>query len=100
LERKDRIDAFGATALIAFAGLLARYPASGVASFSFLTPVFALFLGWAVLGETVGPTILACATLVAIGLILINRPAPATAAAPQVPQNVAATTSPSKGASR
>jgi drug/metabolite transporter (DMT)-like permease len=80
--------------------LLARYPASGVASFSFLTPVFSLFLGWALLGETVGPTILACAALVAVGLILINRPGQPPAPASQVPQNVAATTSSGKGARR
>jgi drug/metabolite transporter (DMT)-like permease len=76
--------------------LLARYPASGVASFSFLTPVFALFLGWALLGETVGPVILACAGLVAVGLVLINSPGRAA----QVPQNVAGTTSSGRGASR
>ncbi len=67
-----------------------------MASFSFLTPVFALFLGWALLGETVGPVILACAGLVAVGLVLINSPGRAA----QVPQNVAGTTSSGRGASR
>jgi drug/metabolite transporter (DMT)-like permease len=54
--------------------LLSVYPASGVASFSFLTPVFGLTLGWLVLGEPVGPGILGAAALVAGGIVLINRP--------------------------
>ena len=64
--------------------LLAIYPAAGVASFSFLTPIFGVALGWLALGETVGPQILVPAALVAVGLVLINRPvgAPATTVAP------------------
>jgi drug/metabolite transporter (DMT)-like permease len=57
--------------------LLSVYPASTVASFSFLTPVFGLSLGWLLLGEPVGPGILGAAALVAAGIVLINRkPAP------------------------
>lgn len=60
--------------------LLSIYPASGVASFSFLTPVFGVCLGWALLGEPVGPLLIVALVLVAAGMILINRPArrPAT----------------------
>ncbi len=54
--------------------LLSIYPASGVASFSFLSPVVGVFLGWALLGERVGPTILVSLALVAGGIVLINRP--------------------------
>ncbi len=54
--------------------LLKIYPASGVASFSFLSPVFGVGFGWLILGETVGPTLLVALVLVAVGLILINRP--------------------------
>jgi drug/metabolite transporter (DMT)-like permease len=54
--------------------LLSIYPAAGVASFSFLTPIFGVTLGWALLGEHVGPTLGASALLVAVGIILINRP--------------------------
>ncbi len=61
--------------------LLARYPASGVASFSFLSPVFGVGLGWALLGEEVGPVLMAALGLVALGLVLINRRV-------QVPQKV------------
>ncbi|MEO0390750.1 MAG: DMT family transporter [Pseudomonadota bacterium] len=53
--------------------LMKRYPASGVASFSFLSPVFAVMLGWLLLSEQVGWTIWAALALVAAGLVLINR---------------------------
>lgn len=53
--------------------LMSVYPPAGVASFSFLSPVFAVILGWAILGEQVGWPILGALTLVAGGLILINR---------------------------
>jgi drug/metabolite transporter (DMT)-like permease len=61
--------------------LLSVYPASGVASFSFLSPVFAVLLGWLILGEPVSRAVLASLVLVAGGIVLINRPA-------QVPQKV------------
>jgi drug/metabolite transporter (DMT)-like permease len=61
--------------------LLGRYPASGVASFSFLSPILGLFLGWALLNEPVSALLLGAGALVALGLVLINRPA-------QVPQKV------------
>jgi drug/metabolite transporter (DMT)-like permease len=54
--------------------LLSVYPSSTVASFSFLTPILALLLGGLLLGETVGPAILVAAALVAVGIVLINRP--------------------------
>lgn len=52
--------------------LLSRYPAAGVASFSFLSPIFGVGFGWAFLDEPVGPTILGALALVAAGLIAIN----------------------------
>ncbi|WP_375255631.1 DMT family transporter [Yoonia sp.] len=54
--------------------LLSVYPASGVASFSFLSPVLAVGLGWLMLGEEVGSGLIAALVLVAIGIVLINRP--------------------------
>ncbi len=54
--------------------LLSVYPAASVASFSFLTPIFGVALGWSILGEHVGMTTLGAALLVALGIILINRP--------------------------
>lgn len=53
--------------------LLKIYPASGVASFSFLSPVFSVLLGWLILGEQIGLNIWAALGLVAVGLVLINR---------------------------
>ena len=53
--------------------LLKIYPASGVASFSFLSPVFSVLLGWSILGEQIGLSIWAALRLVALGLVLINR---------------------------
>jgi drug/metabolite transporter (DMT)-like permease len=55
--------------------MLSIYPSASVASFSFLTPIFGVALGWLMLGEQVGPAILGAAALVAVGIILINRPA-------------------------
>ena len=54
--------------------LLSVYPASGVASFSFLSPVLSVFLGWLMLGEEVGSSLIVALILVAIGIVLINRP--------------------------
>lgn len=53
--------------------LLARYPASSVASFSFLSPVLAVLLGWGLLDEPIRPAIWVALGLVAVGLVLINR---------------------------
>ncbi|WP_099823859.1 DMT family transporter [Oceaniglobus indicus] len=66
--------------IVAFMGfliwfwLLGRYPAGQVAAFGFLSPVIGAFLGWALLGEQVGPSLVLAAALVAGGLLLINRP--------------------------
>lgn len=56
--------------------LLTIYPASGVASFAFLSPVFGILLGWLLLDEHINPSILISGELVAIGILLINRPRP------------------------
>lgn len=54
--------------------LLSIYPASGVASFSFLAPLFGIGLGWLLLDESAGPGTLAAGLMVAAGLLLINWP--------------------------
>jgi drug/metabolite transporter (DMT)-like permease len=67
------------TVIVAFAGfllwfyLVAKYSASGVASFSFLSPVFAVIMGWGILGERIGMGTWGALILVSLGLILINR---------------------------
>lgn len=78
-----------AAGFLAWFWLLARYPSGAVASFSFLSPVFGIALGWAILGEPVGPSLLAAGAAVAGGLVLINWPARRP---PQVPQKVTPTT--------
>lgn len=59
---------------IAWLWLLSVYPSSTVASFSFLTPILALLLGAFLFEETIGPAILLATGLVAVGIVLINRP--------------------------
>jgi drug/metabolite transporter (DMT)-like permease len=61
-------------AFIFWLWLMSIYPASSVAAFSFLGPVFGVFFGWLVLGESIGPGILGALVLVAAGLWLISRP--------------------------
>ncbi|MEM8592515.1 MAG: DMT family transporter [Pseudomonadota bacterium] len=62
--------------------LIKIYPATSVASFSFLSPVFSVMLGALLLGEEVGVGLIGALVLVTLGLILINRPPR------QVPQKV------------
>ena len=58
---------------IAWLWLLAAYPAATVASFSFLTPIFALTLGAVVFSEPLDRSVLGAVVLVTLGIILINR---------------------------
>jgi drug/metabolite transporter (DMT)-like permease len=53
--------------------LMTIYQANAVASFSFLSPVLAVFFGWLILGETIGLQIWIALGLVAAGITLINR---------------------------
>lgn len=53
--------------------LLLRYPASSVASFSFVTPALSALLGWLVLGEPVSMLTPVALALLVGGLVLINR---------------------------
>jgi len=53
--------------------LMKIYPASSVASFSFLSPVASVFLGWLLLSEEVSPAVYGALVLVAGGIFLINR---------------------------
>lgn len=53
--------------------LLTRYKASGVAAFSFLSPVLAVFLSWGLLGEALSAQVWVALGLVAAGIYLVNR---------------------------
>ncbi|KZY03834.1 MULTISPECIES: DMT family transporter [unclassified Sulfitobacter] len=58
---------------LAWFWLMTIYPAASVASFSFLSPVFSVLLGWLLLSENVAPSVWAALVLVAAGIYLINR---------------------------
>ncbi|MBX2882431.1 MAG: DMT family transporter [Granulosicoccus sp.] len=58
--------------------ILSLYPASDMAVYSFLAPVFGVFFGWLILDEYVGLHLLLSLLLVALGIVLVNRrPSPA-----------------------
>ncbi len=58
---------------ISWLWLFSVYPASTVASFSGLTPIFAILLGRIIFNEPLSPSLIGAATLVSGGIILINR---------------------------
>lgn len=53
--------------------VLAVYPASDMASFGFLTPLFGVMFGWLILGETITLEFVGALALVCIGIVLVNR---------------------------
>ncbi|MEM8813896.1 MAG: DMT family transporter, partial [Pseudomonadota bacterium] len=53
--------------------ILSIYPASDMASFGFLAPIFGVLFGWLLLNETVTLAVVGGLTLVSIGIVLINR---------------------------
>ncbi|MEP5152625.1 DMT family transporter [Planktotalea sp.] len=56
-----------------FFALMKIYPASDLAAFAFLSPVLSVLMGWAILGEHIGPEIIGALVLVCLGLVLISR---------------------------
>lgn len=60
---------------LAWFWLLSHYKASQIAGFAFLSPVFGVLLGWLWLGEHVTGALVAKLVMVAVGIVLINRPA-------------------------
>lgn len=55
--------------------LVRRYPASGLTSFTFLSPVHGVILGGLLLNEPLSVNIFMALGLIAAGLLLVNRPA-------------------------
>ncbi|MFD0915674.1 DMT family transporter [Pseudahrensia aquimaris] len=53
--------------------ILSVYPASDMASFGFLAPVFGVFFAWAILGDEVGPVLIVSLVMVGAGIVLVNR---------------------------
>ncbi|MGZ2258146.1 DMT family transporter [Roseobacter sp. A03A-229] len=68
-----QIIAVASLGFLAWFWLMSIYPASSVASFSFLSPVFAVILGWLLLSEDVSAKVWVALVLVAAGIYLINR---------------------------
>jgi drug/metabolite transporter (DMT)-like permease len=58
---------------LAWMWMLGHYPATKISAFVFLTPLFALLFGMLWLGETVTLTLILSLTLVAVGIVLVNR---------------------------
>jgi drug/metabolite transporter (DMT)-like permease len=54
--------------------MVARYSASRLSAFTFLTPLFGVFAGHLVLGDPITPAFAGAVALVVGGLILVNRP--------------------------
>jgi drug/metabolite transporter (DMT)-like permease len=69
-------------AWLLFFGLVRAGEASRVASFIFVVPLAAVVIGAVVLGETLGPSLLAGAALIVSGIYLVNRPTRAPKEAP------------------
>ncbi|MGI9356425.1 MAG: DMT family transporter [Rhizobiaceae bacterium] len=55
--------------------LLSKYPASDMASFGFLAPLFGVGFGWLILNEIVGLRLVLALVLVGTGIVLVNRKA-------------------------
>ena len=68
-----QIVAVASLGFLAWFWLMSVYPASSVASFSFLSPVFSVILGWLILSENVAWSVWVALALVAAGIYLINR---------------------------
>jgi drug/metabolite transporter (DMT)-like permease len=54
--------------------MVLRYPAAGLSSFAFLTPVFGVLCGGLILNEPLSIRIFLALGLIAAGLIIVNRP--------------------------
>ncbi|HEX9463828.1 MAG TPA: DMT family transporter [Alphaproteobacteria bacterium] len=59
---------------LAWFWLIANYPAGRLASFTFLTPLFGVAAGWAVLLEPISFDVVIALGLVGVGIYLVNRP--------------------------
>ncbi|MEM7291065.1 MAG: EamA family transporter, partial [Pseudomonadota bacterium] len=53
--------------------VLSVYPASDMASYSFLAPLFGVLFGWLILSEPITITIVIALVLVTGGIVLVNR---------------------------
>jgi drug/metabolite transporter (DMT)-like permease len=59
---------------LAWFWLIRTYPASRIASFTFLTPLFGVLAGAVLLNEPLSASLLLALVLVAVGIYMVNRP--------------------------
>ena len=57
---------------LVFFWVLRHYPASDMAAFTFLAPLFGVLAGWIILDEPVSASILGALALVGTGIVLVN----------------------------
>jgi drug/metabolite transporter (DMT)-like permease len=57
---------------LTFFWVLRHYPASDMAAFTFLAPLFGVLAGWLILDEPVPPAIIGALALVGTGIVLVN----------------------------
>ncbi len=72
------IFAFQAIVVVGFAfvvwfWVLSVYPASDMASFGFLTPLFGVIFGWLILDEQISTALAGALLMVSVGIVMINR---------------------------
>jgi drug/metabolite transporter (DMT)-like permease len=70
---------------LAWFALMRFYPASILSTFTFLTPLFSLVFGAALLGERVSIALVVSLALVAVGIWLVNRPRGVDALSARIP---------------
>jgi drug/metabolite transporter (DMT)-like permease len=58
---------------LAWFWLVSRYNATTLHAFTFLTPLFAMIFGAVLLDEPVGASLVVAATLIAAGIVLVNK---------------------------
>jgi drug/metabolite transporter (DMT)-like permease len=63
-----------ALAYTAYSWLLKRVPADRVGTFAYVNPAVATVLGWAILGESLGPLQVAGMVVVLLGVALVTLP--------------------------
>ncbi len=64
----------GSVTFVGWTWMISRYRAAEIAAFSFLTPVLGVAAGWLIMGDATGPNFLFAVALVAMGIVLVNKP--------------------------
>jgi drug/metabolite transporter (DMT)-like permease len=60
-------------AFVVWFGALKRMPATRVAGFTYLVPLFSVIFGWLLLGEPITPALIVGASILIGGVWLVNR---------------------------